>query len=204
MDGTLTRAIHDFDAIRHALGIEPGRPILEALDSMAEPEATLKRQLLNDIEFELARMAQPNPGAAELLTGLAQRRVPVGLLTRNNGTNVIETLRATGLLEFFEPEHLYTRDNCTPKPDPDGLLKLCSRFGYPPGTVAMVGDYRYDLECGRRAGTVTVHYAGEETQRWPDLTDHFVLSLEELCERCLPAESMSRSLANDGNRRAPF
>ncbi|HEY5959038.1 MAG TPA: hypothetical protein VIV60_20905, partial [Polyangiaceae bacterium] len=53
MDGTLTLAVHDFDAIRRQLDLPPGVPILEALAQLSEVEARPKWQLLDAIELEL-------------------------------------------------------------------------------------------------------------------------------------------------------
>ena len=43
-----------------------------------------------------------------------------------------------------------------------------------------VSDYRYDLEAGRRAGTITVHVQAEGDFQWPEHTDLGVRSLSEL------------------------
>ena len=48
MDGTLTLAVHDFDAIRKTLGIAEGKPILEAIDEMPQQQAAeITQQLLH-------------------------------------------------------------------------------------------------------------------------------------------------------------
>jgi len=39
MDGTLTLAVHDFDAIRNTLGLPLGKPILEAIEDLPAPQA---------------------------------------------------------------------------------------------------------------------------------------------------------------------
>ena len=46
MDGTLTVAVHDFDAIRDALGLPQGRPILEQLAELPADEAQRLRDRL--------------------------------------------------------------------------------------------------------------------------------------------------------------
>lgn len=180
MDGTLTRAVHDFDAIRRSLELPAGLPILESLAALPENEAAPKRQLLESIELELAKTAKASDGASRLLAALEQRGVRLGIVTRNSYDNVVVTLRAAGLIEYFPSECISTRDNAKPKPDPDGLRRLIELFGHRPSEVVMVGDYLFDLECGRRAGAHTVHYAADDSRSWPEITDLRVVSFAEL------------------------
>src|SRR5258706_15656526 len=58
MDGTLTVAVHDFDAIRAELGLEPGKPILEQLALLPEPRARELYARLDALELGLARGAR--------------------------------------------------------------------------------------------------------------------------------------------------
>ncbi len=57
MDGTLTIAQHDFDAIRDDLGLPDNLPILESLDAMPAAESAPIHQRLNEIELEIAAQA---------------------------------------------------------------------------------------------------------------------------------------------------
>ena len=68
MDGTLTVAQHDFDAIRRELDLPPGKPILETLDHLPGPVALEKLERLEQIELRLAEQARPQAGAEKLLT----------------------------------------------------------------------------------------------------------------------------------------
>ena len=181
MDGTLTRAVHDFDAIRVQLGLPAGRPILEALDALSEAEAAPKRAHLDALELDLARLAQPNPGARELLVGLRDRGLRLGVLTRNSRRNALVTLEAAGLLDCFLPEFVLGRDEAAPKPDPAGILHLLEAWAAPPETAMMVGDYRFDLEAGRAAGTATVHLDEAGAFAFGPLADLRVQTLTELC-----------------------
>ena len=54
MDGTLTIAQHDFDAIRAELGLPEGLPILESLEKLPSAEAKVLHSQLNEIELEIA------------------------------------------------------------------------------------------------------------------------------------------------------
>jgi HAD superfamily hydrolase (TIGR01509 family) len=157
MDGTLTVAVHDFDAIRAELGMPLGKPILEELATRPEAEARDLLERLGAIELELARRARAADGAVELLQTLANRDARLGILTRNSFENALETLRACGLERFFERACVVGREAAAPKPDPGGIHHLLDAWRAAPQQAVMVGDYRYDLLAGRAAGTATVY-----------------------------------------------
>ncbi len=180
IDGTLTVAVHDFEAIRATLGLPPGRPILETIATLPPAEAAILQRRLDEIEWQLASQAKPQVGARELLSGLQQRGARLGILTRNNRRNAYQTLRVCGLLEFFEPACVLGRESAAPKPNPDGIYQLLARWEAAPGAAVMVGDYLFDLVAGRRAGTATVHVAVNGNHRWPEETDLRVKDLREL------------------------
>ncbi len=180
MDGTLTVAVHDFEAIRAELGLPPGRPILEALAGLPPNQAAPLYHRLDEIEFELAGQAKPQAGAGELLAGLHRRGARLGILTRNNRPNAYQTLRACGLLEFFEPESILGRESAPPKPDPDGIRQLLAHWAAPPEAAVMVGDYHFDLEAGRRAGAATVYLDVAGKGQWSEQADLTVQDLHEL------------------------
>jgi HAD superfamily hydrolase (TIGR01509 family) len=180
MDGTLTLAVHDFDAIRRQLGLPAAVPILEALAQLPEAEARPKWQLLDAIELELAKTAVASAGAVELLERLAELGIRVGILTRNGHENARVTLAAAGLARYFPDACIVTRDSVRPKPHPDGVLHLCRQFGHSPADAVMVGDYLHDLDCGRRAGAFTVHFAPTDPRRWPEHTDLCIRAFSDL------------------------
>lgn len=181
MDGTLTVANHDFAAIRSALDLPQDRPILEALAQLPAAEAQPRWAKLYEIEWEIAQTTQAQPGAGELLERLRSNHDNrIGILTRNSKSSADRTLAACGLLEFFAPEHILSRDCCAPKPQPDGILQLLQRWESTPDRGVMVGDYIFDLLAGRNAGTATVHLDVTGTFEWPEHTDFCAKELAEL------------------------
>ena len=124
MDGTLTVAVHDFDAIRAELGLPAGRLILEALAERPEEERRALLTRLDAIELDLARTAQAQPGASRLLAALRERGARLGILTRNSRENALLTLEASGLGAFFAPDHVLGRAEAEPRPSPAGVLRL--------------------------------------------------------------------------------
>jgi len=182
MDGTLTLAMHDFDAMRAELSLPPGIPILEALAAMDAQTAALKHKELDAMELRMAADAKPQPGAAELLDVLTARGDKVGILTRNGKEIAEVTLAACGLDHYFETTDVVSRDCCAPKPDPAGIHLLLERWGATADNTVMVGDYHFDMQAGHLAGTTSVHLDVTETYQWPEVTDVAVSSLQALQE----------------------
>ena len=113
---------------------------------------------------------QAAPGAVELVLDLHERGVRLGVLTRNAQELARITLKAIGLEQCFAAQDVLGRDNAAHKPDPDGLLQLANAWGVTPAQMVMVGDFRFDLECGRAAGARTV-LVNVPQNPWPELTD---------------------------------
>ena len=47
---------------------------------------------------------------------------------------------------------ILTRDFQPIKPDPATILHICEKWSVEPAQVAVVGDYKTDMICGKRAG----------------------------------------------------
>lgn len=183
MDGTLTEAMHDFDAMRAELSLPVGVPILEALAAL-EPEAALqKHRELDAMELRMASDATPQPGCMELLDCLIDKGAKVGILTRNGKAIAEATLRACGIDHYFSDETVISRDCCEPKPHPAGVHQLLELWNARAEETVMVGDYLFDLEAGRRAGVASVHMDVTAQYAWPEMTDVGVASLAELKSR---------------------
>ena len=168
MDGTLTVAVHDFAAIRVALDIPAEHDILTHLAALPAEEAAAKHAWLLEHERDLATASTAATGAVELVRELALRGCRLGILTRNARELAHVTLEAIGLADCFPVEHILGRDEAAPKPSPDGLLKIASAWGVTPSELVMVGDYRFDLDCGRAAGARTV-LVNLPDNPWPEL-----------------------------------
>ncbi|BCQ71488.1 HAD superfamily hydrolase (TIGR01509 family) [Pseudomonas protegens] len=170
MDGTLTIAVHDFAAIREALSIPAEDDILTHLAALPADESAAKHAWLLEHERDLAQGSRPAPGAVELVRELAGRGYRLGILTRNARELAHVTLEAIGLADCFAEADVLGRDEAPPKPHPGGLLKLAEAWDISPSRMVMVGDYRFDLDCGRAAGTHTV-LVNLPDNPWPELTD---------------------------------
>lgn len=157
LDGTLTKPILDFPKIKRSLGLPTDRGILEVLAEMEPERAEPLAHKLSEIELNMARQATAAEGARTLLEELHTRGTRMGILTRNKRDHALETLHTTGMLDFFQPEHVLGRDEAEHKPSPDGVLKLLTMWGAQPGQAVMTGDFLFDLQAGRAAGTAVVY-----------------------------------------------
>lgn len=170
-DGTLTLpGSIDFAGIKKAIGCPGDEPILEFIEN--RPSVADQRRawlVLEQFENEAARHSHPNAGAEDLLQFLKRRRIRCGILTRNRRVSVETALKnftRVGLADFYV---IITREHVErPKPDPEGILLAARRLRVPTGALLMVGDYRYDIEAGQRAGAPTVFLKSHLTTRLPD------------------------------------
>jgi HAD superfamily hydrolase (TIGR01509 family) len=183
LDGTLTLPVHDFPAIRTALGMtETDSDILRFLASLPPAEGAARHARLIEIEYELADRTAAAPGAGRLLDQLFRRGARIGILTRNTREIALHTLGQIGLKGYFTADDILGRDEAAPKPHPAGIEKLLAAWGNAPDETVMVGDYLFDLQVGRAAGTATIHVDPSCAFRWPELADMAVATLEELAE----------------------
>ena len=181
MDGTLTVAVHDFPAIKRALGIPQDEDILHHLAALPEAEAQAKHAWLLEHERDLAIGSVAAPGAVELVRALHQRGCRLGILTRNAHELALLTLAAIGLGDCFASTDVIGRGEAIPKPAPDGLLQLAARWGVPADALVMVGDYRFDLECAQAAGARGV-LVNLPDNPWPELTELHALDCAALLQ----------------------
>lgn len=180
LDGTLTCPVHDFGYIRHELDIPETADILEHIAALPEPESRWRRVRLDEIEYRLAERAEAAPGAVEWVRHLHRRGALLGILTRNSRSVALQTLTAIGLAECFDPDHVLGRDEAPPKPDPAGIHHLLDLWRVSVDMAVMVGDYLYDLQAGRAAGTMTVQVGRPDGKQWPDEADLLVGTLAEI------------------------
>ena len=156
MDGTLTVPAHDFAHARQALGIPSHEDILGNLARRTPEDRAAAERWLGVWEEDIARRAEVQADAAALVAHLQAAGCVLGILTRNRVDLAHLTLAAIGLSDAFPAELVLGRACAAPKPAPDGVLQILRTLGASPEDAVMVGDYRYDVEAGRAAGTATL------------------------------------------------
>ena len=163
LDGTLVDSGLDFDLMRQEMLLEPGQPLLETIAALGESRARECREILERHEREGAQRASLIPGVMALLGKLASRQIRTAVFTRNARQMALATLDRLRL----QLDLLIAREDAPPKPDPTGIWRVCETWELDRREVAMVGDYAFDIEAGRRAGVWTVLYAGgREPRQW--------------------------------------
>ena len=159
MDGTITAPILDFARIKGEIGAGD-TPILEFLASIEdEAERRAARAKVDAWEREAAEASTLNRGVREVLAFLSERHIPTAILTRNNRESATTVMKKHAL--HFDV--VVTADDAVPpKPSPEPVRHIARKLGLDAREVMMVGDFRYDVECGRAAGAYTVFLRGEK------------------------------------------
>lgn len=178
LDGTLTLAQHDFPAIRRELGVPAESDILTYIAALPAADRVAMKAELDQIELRLADQVEAAPGAVELIQTLHEQGRRLGILTRNLQAVAVSTLRQMGILECFALEDVLGREDAAPKPHPEGIQLLLERWQLTPTQAVMVGDFHFDLEAGRAAGSYTclIH----PQNRWPELADWHAVDCRSL------------------------
>ena len=157
-DGTLTKPdALDFSIIKKALACPKEIPVLEFIQSIPDPGKRAEAfEELNRFEREGAANSEPNPGAEDLIRLIASKGLPLGLITRNSLDSVREALKNFDGISLGDFDVVVTRDDpVLPKPDPQGILLAARRLDVEPRHILMVGDFVFDMDAGRSAGTLT-------------------------------------------------
>ena len=208
-DGTLTEpGALDFAALHKAVGCPREIGLLEFLAQLTDPAArAAKEAILLDAEVEAAERCRPNEGAAELVAFLRENRVPMAIITRNSRLAVDVAFERMPEIDEDWFGAVLTRDlPVNPKPFPDGVRLAAERLGVAEGNLLMVGDHDFDIEAGRRAGTMTMFLRNTpRADAGPAGADFVVDSLAEARQIIryglplpvgkLPADLLERSLA---------
>ena len=105
--------------------------------------------------IHLARLT-PLPGCRELLEGLAQRPVFLGVVSNKTGAILRREVEELGWERFFGSV-VGAGDAVADKPDPAAVALALAPSGLAAGErVWMVGDTGVDVECARKSGCVPI------------------------------------------------
>jgi HAD superfamily hydrolase (TIGR01509 family) len=152
MDGTLTRPLLDFPAIKREIGIPSTAFILEVMETMTPAERERAMAIVERHEQEAAERSELNDGVTPLMGELARRGILTGIITRNSRRSCETVLGRHGLA--FST--LVCRDSAPAKPSPDGILLALERLGVEAALAVYVGDHLIDLQAGHAAGARTI------------------------------------------------
>lgn len=183
-DGTLTLpGALDFSAIKKALGCPLDQPILEFLDTQPPDLRAKLEKILEEEEDRAAEICRPNSGAEKCLSVLKKRQIPISILTRSRLNPIRKALERFKGITIDDFDAIVTREMSLPKPHPEGVIKAAGQMGLSPEELLVVGDFRFDVIAGKRAGASTVLLTnGGESVMAPDdpQPDHTISHLEDL------------------------
>ena len=183
-DGTLTKpGAIDFAVIRETIGCPPGKPILEYIEKLSDPESRAKAlTTLDDVEMEAAANSEPNAGAEALIHYLNSKNIPIGIISRNSRQSIKRALENFKHISESDFDLILSRDDpVKPKPSADGILLAAKRLKADPHELLLIGDYVFDIQAGNTAGAITVYlYNGQKLDPSIPDSDFTVSTLYEL------------------------
>jgi len=187
LDGTLVDSRLDFAAMRAELGFPDGIGLLEHLATLSDPEAVAQAWLvIARHEMQGAECATWMPGADALLGRLRARGIPTAVLTRNMRPAVDRVRERLGL----DVDLVLSREDCAPKPAPDGLLHIAAGLAVRPAQLVYVGDFLFDLQAARAAGAVACLYRSGDNGRYAAFADWVIDHFDEFADASLAADTV--------------
>lgn len=175
LDGTLIELNLDFDAIRRAIGIRD-KYILEAILKLDERTRKEKLEILKDFEIRSALTAKLMPYAKDVLSLLEDLGLKKGIVTRNCRESVEIVIERFGL-DF---DFIITREDAEPKPSPKPILLALKLTKSEPRRAIVIGDYKFDLIAGRKAGTKTAILLNDRNRDFAHMADYVFRNLKEI------------------------
>ena len=178
LDGTITRPVLDFAAIRREIGfpLEPPH-LLARIEILSGRERERAWAILGRHEERACAVAELNEGGEALFDYLAEERIPRAVVTRNGSDTARRTLERLGL----DCDPVIARDSGFPvKPAPEAIRFVCRRWAIEPAEALMVGDYLDDVFAGKAAGALTalLHNGRPPSEAVP--ADFQIFRLDEL------------------------
>jgi HAD superfamily hydrolase (TIGR01509 family) len=192
-DGTLTEpGALDFPAIKAAIGCPPHSPILEFIPTLASQSAREKARLILDrFEMQAARQSRANAGAEEVVQALRALGLKIGIFSRNSLSSIRRALENFTRISAADFDAIVSRDDClAPKPSPEAVFAAAQRMGVRTDQILVVGDFVFDVQAGREAGSQTVLLTNSLEARVcetaPDYTIAGLSELAPIVRRLLP------------------
>ncbi|MET9259460.1 HAD family phosphatase [Amycolatopsis sp. NPDC004079] len=100
-------------------------------------------------------VAEPMPGAVELVRALHEIDCPIGVVTSGTRDYAHAELNALGVRALFDTV-ITAEDVSRGKPDPEGYLLGCARLGVEPARTVVFEDAPAGIAAAKAAGTFCV------------------------------------------------
>lgn len=129
------------------------------LELTAEVQAWVYTRFMDTYAAASAEGNGLYPGAVELLGGLRDQGVRLGLCTNKAEPIALIALKALGIAGYFDSV-IAARDGRPQKPDPAGINAALAELGATAGEAMMIGDSQADIDAARAAGlrSIAVSY----------------------------------------------
>ena len=177
LDGTLADTQLDFPKICAEAGVPPGTPLLEYCDSLDdENRAKAIHQIIEKHEVEGAHQSSWIDGAENMLHALANLSIPLAIVTRNMRAAASITIKKLSI----PIDLVITREDCKPKPHPEGLLRVANQWQIAPHELAYVGDYKFDLMAAKNAGMHAVLLSTKRNNEFHAMADWVIGNFAEI------------------------
>jgi HAD superfamily hydrolase (TIGR01549 family) len=175
MDGTLTRPFLDFRVIRQEIDI-PSGDIVHELQKRSPEKQREAWSVIEAHEERALEEQELQAGCLALLEKCVRCDIRLGVVTRNARRSVDHFMKRWGV-RF---DGIITREFEPLKPHPASVLHLLDRWQMPADEALMIGDYLFDIDCGRSAGTATCFFHNPGASFHGDHADYVVSSMSEL------------------------
>ncbi len=148
----LGQPIPDRETVRGTIGylLEDAYTLLTG-DEDLEHKAQFRSYFLEVAKPRRREETTLFPGAVELLRGLHNRGVRLGIVSTKSGDTIEYIMERYGLRNILELV-LGSYDVTCHKPHPEGILKALERMEVPPEEFLYCGDTVLDAEAAQRAG----------------------------------------------------
>ncbi len=152
----LGMAPHAVSAYRFMVGEGVPRLAERALGA-AQPRLVARMAQLTRAIYRtrLVEHTRPYAGIVPLLASLRQHGAYVAVLTNKPHHLTPPILRALFAEDTFDAVLGYRTEGAR-KPDPAGLLHICTTLNIAPADAWMIGDTAVDIEAARRAGAGSI------------------------------------------------
>ncbi len=145
-------------------------PLPEIIAASGAPSPEEFSRLLGHSYLQNFATLELFPGARELLQTCRAAGYATGLVTSSPRQALDFTLSKLGILNCFDTI-ISSSDITHAKPHPEPVLVALEKLHKTPAEALFVGDYLYDVQAGKAAGTGTCLFLPEEHRPYYDFDE---------------------------------
>jgi pyrophosphatase PpaX len=161
----------------------PTREILAHIDPDRVEELLLECAA---VENEMRHFSRLYPGVFEVLAYIRAAGISIGVVTAQAKIE-LDGLRDYFGLDEFVNAWICSDDVAEPKPNPAAVLEALKTFGCAPPQAILIGNSKYDMEAGKRAGTCLGAALWGVADHWeilsyePDYVFYHPFEIKKIC-----------------------